>query len=509
MKKFEQLPLFAIVFTVLFKLLFLLTHHIQEDAFITWRVAQNLLDYGVIGFNGDTKISASTTHLYVFVSWFFNLLFGKENFIYPLLIFNSVLFTIGSYFLSKLLLKNPIQQAIFIFLFGVLPPSIKISILGMEYGILFFLYMSLLYFGFHQRKNWALIVFPILILFCRLDTVIFLGIVFLIDVIWHRKINWVYVLGGILANSVLLSFNYFYFNEFVNNTIVAKQLTYEGHFTAAQNWEYFLQNYGNFWGMLKLPGDFNLFTVIVLLFELIAFIIVIKVKENRNYFLWIIFIFGWSKQMIFISQKSLFDWYYWIPQILLFVPILVFILEINKKKYLWLSLLIVFYILPMLAFQTVHSIATGNGEWNYRRNIGLFLNEYEKDKNQFIFLEPAGYVPYFSQLKTIDEVGLVDKELQTEIKKDRKNYKLNVAKNRKPKYILAYKNLFEAENSEFYKSHYQLIKEFRIKNSLSSEYPILEKMYHLKPSGTDYNLYERIKIQEPKIELDSANKFSN
>jgi uncharacterized protein (DUF1499 family) len=31
-----------------------------------------------------------------------------------------------------------------------------------------------------------------------------------------------------------------------------------------------------------------------------------------------------------------------------------------------------FYILPMLAFQTIHSIATGNGEWNYRRTIGIF-----------------------------------------------------------------------------------------------------------------------------------------
>ncbi len=111
--------------TVIFKLLFLLTHYIQEDAFITWRVAQNLLDYGVIGFNGDTKISASTTHLYVFVSYIFNLIFGKENFIEPLLIFNSVLFTIGTLFLSHLLLKNPWHKAIFIFLLGILPRLLK------------------------------------------------------------------------------------------------------------------------------------------------------------------------------------------------------------------------------------------------------------------------------------------------------------------------------------------------------------------------------------------------
>lgn len=491
LQKYAKFPLLAVVFTVLVKLLFLLTHHIQEDAFITWRVAQNLLDYGVIGFNGETKISASTTHLYVFVSYVFNLIFGKENFIYPLLIFNSFLFTIGSYFLSKLILENPVHQAIFIFLFGILPPSIKISILGMEYGILFFLEMALLYFGFKQNKIWAQILFPILILFTRIDTVIFLGIVFLVDIIWNKKNRWFYILGGMLGVAVLMSFNWFYFGELVNNTIVAKSVTYAKNMSLALQWKYFLMNYGNFWGMLKIPGDFNPFTILVLFFELLAFLYIISKKESKNLFIWIIFLFGWAKQWIFISQRSYFDWYYWVPQILLFAVILVFVLEQKTYKFWWISLLVIFYILPMAAFQTVHSIATGNGEWNYRRSIGLFLKDYEKDKNQYILLEPAGYIPYFSGLKTIDEVGLVDKEIQTEIKKDKTNYWKNTVEKRKPKYLLAPKNLFEGKDGSFYQENYILLKEFRIKNHLNSDNKILEKIYRLKPSGTDYNLYER------------------
>ena len=491
LQKYAKFPLLAVVFTVLVKLLFLLTHHIQEDAFITWRVAQNLLDYGVIGFNGETKISASTTHLYVFVSYFFNLIFGKENFIYPLLIFNSLLFTIGSYFLSKLILENPVHQAIFIFLFGILPPSIKISILGMEYGILFFLEMALLYFGFKQNKIWAQILFPILILFTRIDTVIFLGIVFLVDIIWTKKVRWFYILGGMLGVAVLMSFNWFYFGELVNNTIVAKSVTYAKNMSLALQWKYFLMNYGNFWGMLKLPGDFNPFTILVLVFELLAFLYIVSKKESKNLFIWIIFLFGWTKQLIFISQRSYFDWYYWVPQILLFAVILVFVLEQKTYKFWWISLLIIFYILPMAAFQTIHSIATGNGEWNYRRSIGLFLKDYEKDKNQYIFLEPAGYIPYFSGLKAIDEVGLVDKEIQAEIKKDKANYWKNTVEKRKPKYLLAPKDLFEGKDGSFYQENYQLLKEFRIKNHLNSDNKILEKIYRLKPSGTDYNLYER------------------
>ena len=490
-QRLKNLPLLFGVLVLILKIPFLFTHHIQEDAFITWRVAQNLLDYGVIGFNGDTKISASTTHLYVFVSYFFNLIFGKELFIYPLLIFNSVAFTVGSYWLSKLLFKSPILQGIFVLLFGILPPSIKISILGMEYGILFCLEMALLYFGFGKRKIWAQIVFPILILFTRVDTVIFLGLVFLIDLIWNKKITWYYILGGILGVGILLSFNWFYFGEIVNNTITAKQHTYDADYSLRISWLYFLQNYGNFWGMLKLPGALNPVTLVVLFFELICFIYLVRYRKERNFYLWIIFLFGWTKQLIFISQKSYFDWYYWVPQILLFVLVLVFILEQKKSKSLWIALLLIVYILPMVGFQAIHSIATGNGEWNYRRSIGTFLSTHEKNKSEWIFLEPAGYVPYFSQLKTIDEVGLVDKQVQTEIAKDKANYWINTVKNRKPKYLLSYNNLFESKDGAYYKQHYILLKEYRIQNYLKSDYPLVEKIYRLKPSGTDYNLYQR------------------
>jgi len=492
-QQYRNLPVLAALFTVVFKLLFLLTHHIQEDAFITWRVAQNLLDYGVIGFNGDTKISASTTHLYVFVSWFFNLIFGKEHFIYPLLVFNSLLFTVGSYWLGKLVLKDAVLQAWFIVLFGLLPPAVKISILGMEYGILFFLYMALLYFGFHRNRAWAQIVFPVLILFTRIDTVIFLGILFVCDGIHTRRIRWKYVLGGLLGVIAVVGFNELYFHELVNNTIVAKSLAYQHQYSFSQKLSFFFGNFGNFWGMLKLPGTFNPFTVVVLVFELLCLLAIIRKKEERNFFIVFLFVFGWAKQFIFLSQRSYFDWYYWIPQMVLFVPVLVFVLEQKSRKYLWRTLLVVFYILPMLLFQTVHSIATGNGEWNYRRGIGLFLNHYEKDKNQWIFLEPAGYVPYFSGLRTMDEVGLVDKGVQNEILKDRIHYQLNVVKNRKPRYLLSYQDLFQGKDAAYYRSHYRLIREFRIREHLNSSNRLLEKIYHMKPSGTDYNLYERVK----------------
>src|SRR5712671_223511 len=52
---------------VALQLPFVLTQHIQEDAYITFRSAANLADLHVYGFNPGERVSASTSHLSVFV----------------------------------------------------------------------------------------------------------------------------------------------------------------------------------------------------------------------------------------------------------------------------------------------------------------------------------------------------------------------------------------------------------------------------------------------------------
>ncbi|MDO5614630.1 MAG: T9SS type A sorting domain-containing protein [Cruoricaptor ignavus] len=160
----KWLPFCVILATVLMKIPILFTHHLQEDSFITWKVAKNVLEYGVIGFNGLDKISASTTHLYVLVSTIFQFLLG-DNFIYPILIFNSLLFGIGSWYLSKMLFPtNASLSVLFVILLNLTPPALTASALGMEYGILF-LSVTLLGIQIHflMKTNFLLLV---LIIFC-------------------------------------------------------------------------------------------------------------------------------------------------------------------------------------------------------------------------------------------------------------------------------------------------------------------------------------------------------
>ena len=218
--------LIASILILLLKSIFFFTHHIQEDALISWRVARNIIEYGVYGYNGAEKISASTTHLYVFVGVIFQSIFGEGNFIYPLLIFNTILLTIGIYWLGKLFFNSTNKIILFILFVSFLPPAIKMSILGMEFGMLFFFYMALIKYGFVERKNWAFILMPILILWTRIDTCIFLGLLFIYDVIQQRKWNNALMIGGILAVLSTVAFNWFYFGEIVNNTITSKKNNY-------------------------------------------------------------------------------------------------------------------------------------------------------------------------------------------------------------------------------------------------------------------------------------------
>jgi hypothetical protein len=491
-KNFKFLVLILVI--VICKLPLFLMNHIQEDAFITWRVAQNFIEHGVIGFNGAEKASASTTHFYVFVSIIFNYLFGKENFIYPILIFNTFLFTTASVLIGKILFTDFKKITFFVIAIGILPPALKIGYLGMEYAIVIFLDSLLLYFGFFKKQNWSYFLIPILLLWTRLDTAIFLGILFLFDVFYYKKWNFYMMLGGIIGISTVFLFNYFYFGEWVNQTIVAKKYAYFADYTFTQKLYEGFHRLDHFWGMIKIPEKYpNLITYFIFILEFLSILYIsFKEKGFKRVLFIFLFVFAHIKMTIFISQLSFFDWYFWIPQILAFISILYLLLEVkNPMKNFGIYLLI--FGIPLFCYQLIHSIATGNGEWNYRREIGIYMDKIEPDKSQQIFLEPAGYIPYFSGLRTIDQVGLVERKHLNQIIKDAKCADFNTFAEQKPKYILYLEKFEDAKNKDCNQfnsiKNYELIKKFDAQKILKSDNSILEFIYKLKPSARDYYLY--------------------
>lgn len=485
----------AFIGMLLIKVLFFFTHHIQEDAFITWRVAKNILDYGVIGYNGEEVISSSTTHLYVFVSLAFQWFFGIENFIYPLLTFNAICFGLGSLLLLRVFLRDQSQFIFAFILLNFLPPAIKASVIGMEYGLVFLFYGLFVYFAWYKENRLAQLFLPVLLLWLRLDMAVFLGLIFIVMSVYQKKIVWPMVLGGLIGLSSVLAFNYLYFGEWINHTIQAKRIAY-GHLILHPNWQRF--NAFFYIGMIKfrdariaIPSSFFLLTSLFTLFKLLRE----EGARMQKYILVGLTLFAWVKWLLYISQSANFDWYYWVPQLFVFLPILLFSVKSASKL---VRVILLFCVGIFFSYQVIHSVTTGNGEHYHREKIGKYLDGIEADKSQWILLEPAGYIPYFSGLKVMDEVGLVDKRVLVEMIQSPENWYWELIRKYKPKYILPGDPIhLGGKNGRVdlleFNRQYELKKYFKAEDVIySSSNKYLQKLYRIKPSARDYYLYQRI-----------------
>lgn len=492
-----------ILIAVLVKIPLFFTSHIQEDSFITWRVAKNLLDYGVIGFNGEERISASTTHLYVVVSAFFQLVFGKY-FIYPLLIFSSFLFAVGSLFLAKVLFRDPQRIFWFVILLNLVPPALTASFLGMEYGILFFLYGGFLYFGLHKNRSWAFFLFPVLLLWTRIDTVIFLGVMFLADLLIRRKLNFRFIIGGAVGLCSVILFNYLYFGGLVNHTMVAKNLAYK-NLTVPNPFTYFFYQAAYYGGLLKKFGTLSL----VLFIAFVAFLIYISIRifkstlidQRRKIFYFAILCFAFLKLGVFIFFNAYFDWYYWLPRTFMFAAVFFFFLNSDEIKLQRILPVLLVFSVALYCFQWVQSYAIGFMETQQRMGIAHDLEKDGTDMSKSVMLEPAGKIPFYTGLYTYDEVGLVDEGITEEMLKDEQYWWMNSVKRFRPDYIVSIIHKPGTEDSyyrmrpgemEYFNANYRLVKAYPIKEVYSSAPEILQLVYGIRAIGQDYYLYKKI-----------------
>ncbi len=497
-------PFLLILISVLVKIPLFFTKNIQEDSFITWRVARNFLKYGVIGFNGDERISASTTHVYVFITAFFQLIFG-DGFIYPVLLFSGILFAIGSWWLATILFPNEVlKRGFFVLLLNITPPALTASFLGMEYGILFFLYSGLIYFGLFKNKKWAYFIFPILLLWTRVDTVIFLGIFFLADWYLKRKINFTYILGGIIGVISVVGFNYFYFGEIVNHTITAKKIAYR-NLIQNNSAEHLLYQWAYYGGLIKKYGIYT-FLLFVLFLGFLGDAIFKIIKNNRvgtltsKVILVTILVFALTKITLFSFLKAYFDWYYWLPRVFLFAVVLYYFLNINTWKRKTILVGIGGLFIGLYFFQMIQSYTIGYMEERQRMTIAADINKENGGIEKSILLEPAGIIPFYTQLYTYDEVGLVNARINDEMLKDEKYWWINSVNKFQPDYILTIakkpgeaNSLYTIKPEDFdqFNRDYQLVQTYPIAKIHDNAPNVLKWIYQLRPIGKDYFLYKK------------------
>jgi hypothetical protein len=108
-------------------------------------------------------------------------------------------------------------------------------------------------------------------------------------------------------------------------------------------------------------------------------------------------------------------------------------------------------------------------EWDHRRRIGLWLRDHV-GPGETVYLEPLGYIGYFSGCKMLDWPGLVSPEVVAARRKlpTRSGYTWGeVAESLKPSWIVARPGESQLmAQSEFLSRSYELVKVFDVQNKI-------------------------------------------
>ena len=105
----------------------------------------------------------------------------------------------------------------------------------------------------------------------------------------------------------------------------------------------------------------------------------------------------------------IFPWYMWPCTFLAYAVLSSLVIEwiyITRRFAVVGLIFISLAVLGMALAQWTYSYNWGMKEYTYRGGIGRYLASISKPDDT-LFLEPAGYIPFYSGLFTYDEVGLV------------------------------------------------------------------------------------------------------
>ncbi len=411
----RKLAIVAVIFLalVLIRIPFYLTHHIQEDAYITLRCAKNLAETGIYGYNPGERVSASTSHLYVFLAAIVRLVAGKNAFITVVQVVNTILFVAGSYFLARVLQKPGKGMLILWIILSLLPVSLLISYSGMETSLLIFMVGLVLYLLHEQQYHWLALLSFAMIPWVRPDAIACSLIILFWVSIRSGKPRFD-LAGAVLAGiGTFFAFNWLYFGAFLNNSILAKEqsrpaFSVERVFSTVKT-VFFGENGGLFTPIRTKYLDH--FGVVFLLLVAVGMIIfIIQYRNNRQVFYSGLSII--SMALLIPAAYSLgrvvFPWYFWPATFFGYAIVCALVvdwLSKSRKGYRLASVIIGLAVLGGMAAQWCYSYSWGMKEYAYRGEIGMKLAELARE-NDTLFLEPAGYIPYYSGLYTYDEAGL-------------------------------------------------------------------------------------------------------
>ena len=443
--------IFSLIFSLLIATLFFLTGDFQEDSLITFRTARNFALHNEFTYNLGASLPGSTSIIYGFICGLIYKLvgfLGEKVFFFFVVAFNSFfLVSALNIFLNQFRFFNKISNYLLI----ATPGFITLLHKGMETGLLAggLLYgISIIQESIIQKKGLNNFKCSIFFIICalRVDSLL---IAFLI-IFPYFTLNFLSDLNNkkILSNFILslsaikfplifsifgLSFNIFlnklFFNSYIPHTAIAKKIAYESN----PNFNNFISQIKSLYFSGEDENSFLLpvatkYLIFLYPFALPVFLLVVFLaikfrgeiiyKSNKfyshyhcYYSFFTLLIFALFYPLFFcLSGMKIFPWYLWISSFAVQLFYFIFADSFISKysdKILRITILSLFFLI--FSAKLMLSLSDGAEENLYRASIGKYIKNISFPEN-VLMLEPAGYIPYYADIKTIDEIGLVSRE---------------------------------------------------------------------------------------------------
>jgi hypothetical protein len=370
-----------------------------DDAYIHMRIARNFVEHGQPYFNRNEAVSGNSSPMWLWLISALFWLFGPSEQIINIISFLINLFFIATlsavfrtrYTLSISLILSFLINSIFV---------INVSYSGMETALALSLWCCSIIL-LHKQKLYLAILIGALCVLVRYEYALWLIILSSIILLQYKTIKPISI--ALIPLSVLVIFQYSYYQTLIPNTIKAKSLIYQLDIYMALVHSFILQS---------LP----IFIIIMILSLAIA---IYHLRENNDILSLACILLGFTLLSLYLVRGTLiFIWY----KPLYFVPIVVGHLLLLKYKHTTIRSIIIAIIFFFsytsftVAYTTISQVflqQNSTDGWDLRTIALMRAAEdlAQQHPNAKVMAPEIGAIGWAYPGDIIDAVGLVSPEL--------------------------------------------------------------------------------------------------
>jgi hypothetical protein len=169
-------------------------------------------------------------------------------------------------------------------------------------------------------------------------------------------------------------------------------------------------------------------------------------------------------------------------------------------RFRWAAITLLAVVWIGLAFmQWTKAFTASAQDYHYRGDIGRYLATVSRGRGT-LFLEPAGLIPYYSGLRTDDEIGLVSDRATYFMEHDPPRWWFDYVSTQHPDYIVErasfdhYSTIegytLAPDQQRWFNAHYRLLRRFHYVPAAYHPSPVLQRILAMGPME-DYLVFER------------------